>query len=59
MWGFVLWHQFPTMATWAGAGLTLLSGLYTLYQDQKESSPKAAASTEIAINPNDYEHADI
>jgi drug/metabolite transporter (DMT)-like permease len=43
IWGFVLWHQFPTMATWAGAGLTLLSGLYTLYQDQKESSPKAAS----------------
>ena len=34
IWGFVLWHQFPTMATWVGAGLTVFSGLYILYQDQ-------------------------
>ncbi len=59
MWGFVLWHQFPTLMTWVGAGLTLLSGLYTLYQDQKESSKQAALSAEKEINTINYENADI
>ncbi len=59
MWGFVIWHQFPTLTTWAGAGLTLLSGLYTLYQDQKEASKQAASSIEQEINTNNYENADI
>ena len=58
MWGLVLWHQFPTLATWVGAGLTLLSGLYTLYQDQKESSGKAASSVKEDINPINYENAE-
>jgi drug/metabolite transporter (DMT)-like permease len=30
MWGFLLWHEVPTWATWAGAALTVLSGLYIL-----------------------------
>ena len=57
LWGLVLWHQFPTLATWVGAGLTLLSGLYTLYQDQKESSGKAASSAGEEINAISYENA--
>lgn len=36
MWGFLIWHELPTWMTWAGAALTLLSGLYILYRDQKE-----------------------
>jgi drug/metabolite transporter (DMT)-like permease len=36
MWGFVLWQEIPTWVTWAGATLTLLSGLYILYQRQQE-----------------------
>jgi drug/metabolite transporter (DMT)-like permease len=58
MWGLVLWQQFPTLATWVGAGLTLLSGLYTLYQDQKERSQKAASSAGEEINPIHYEKAE-
>jgi len=58
MWGLVLWHQFPTLATWVGAGLTLVSGLYTLYQDQKESSGKAASNAGEEINPINYENAE-
>jgi drug/metabolite transporter (DMT)-like permease len=41
MWGLLLWGQFPTTATWIGAGLTLFSGLYILIQDQKERSQLA------------------
>jgi drug/metabolite transporter (DMT)-like permease len=57
IWGLVLWHQFPTLATWIGAGLTLLSGLYTLYQDQKEQSENRAQSIEKEIKAIDYENA--
>ena len=58
LWGLVLWHQFPTLTTWLGAGLTLLSGLYTLSQDQKESSNKAASNAEKEINTHSYENAE-
>jgi drug/metabolite transporter (DMT)-like permease len=40
MWGFVLWSQLPTLTTWLSAILTLLSGLYILYQGQQERSVK-------------------
>lgn len=35
MWGFLIWHEIPTGMTIAGAALTLLSGLYILYHEQK------------------------
>jgi drug/metabolite transporter (DMT)-like permease len=49
MWGLVLWHEIPTWMTWAGALLTLSSGVYILYRDQKERSDEAAQSREKAI----------
>ena len=59
MWGFVLWHQFPTLATWAGAGLTVFSGLYILYQDQKEHSENAAKNRKKAIIISERENVEI
>ena len=50
MWGFVLWREFPTWMTWAGATLTLGSGAYILYRDQKERSENAMQSREKAID---------
>lgn len=50
MWGFTLWHELPTLATWAGAALTIASGLYVLLSDQKArtdgrtSSPRPSGS---------------
>ncbi|MCW1966550.1 MAG: DMT family transporter [Anaerolineae bacterium] len=35
MWGFIIWREVPTLLTWVGALLTLLSGLYSLRQEQK------------------------
>ena len=58
MWGFVLWRQFPILATWVGAGLTLLSGLYTLYQDQKQASKKSVSNIEKEISASNYKNAD-
>ena len=36
MWGLLIWHEIPTLMTLAGALLTLASGMYILYQEQKE-----------------------
>ena len=35
MWGFLIWREIPTVMTLAGALLTLLSGLYILYHEQR------------------------
>jgi drug/metabolite transporter (DMT)-like permease len=36
MWGFIIWHELPTLMTVAGALLTLSSGMYILYQERQE-----------------------
>lgn len=41
MWGFLLWGEIPTWSTWAGAGLTLLSGLYILFREERTRPLKA------------------
>ncbi len=40
MWGFVIWYEIPTAATWVGAFLTISSGLYILYRERQERSTK-------------------
>jgi drug/metabolite transporter (DMT)-like permease len=42
MWGFVLWQELPRLATWAGAALTLFSGMYILYRERKERAVMVA-----------------
>ena len=49
MWGLVIWHEIPTWMTLAGALLTLSSGVYILYRDQKERSENGAERIEKAI----------
>jgi drug/metabolite transporter (DMT)-like permease len=34
MWGFLIWHEVPTLTTLAGAALTLASGLYIFYRSR-------------------------
>ncbi len=36
LWGFAIWSEVPTGLTLAGAALTLLSGLFILYLDQRQ-----------------------
>lgn len=36
MWGLIIWREIPTLATLAGASLTLLSGMYILHRERKE-----------------------
>ena len=38
MWGFLLWQEIPTAATWLGAFLTIGSGLYILYRQRQEQA---------------------
>jgi drug/metabolite transporter (DMT)-like permease len=57
VWGFVIWHEIPTVTTLAGAFLTLLSGLYIVYREQQERSEKVAKSSETAIHLSDQENA--
>jgi S-adenosylmethionine uptake transporter len=40
MWGFIFWHEFPTLLTWVGALLTLLSGIFILNQEQQKHAVK-------------------
>ncbi len=35
MWGLVLWREVPSLMTWVGAFLTVGSGLYILFREQK------------------------
>ena len=35
MWGFLIWGEVPTWMTWAGALLTISSGVYVLYRERK------------------------
>ena len=42
IWGFAIWHELPTLLTWAGAILTLASGFYILNHAQEKRSVKAA-----------------
>jgi len=34
MWGFIIWREIPTLLTWAGACLTLLSGIFIMYRER-------------------------
>ena len=35
MWGYLIWSEVPTLATWIGAALTVGSGLYILFRQSK------------------------
>jgi drug/metabolite transporter (DMT)-like permease len=40
LWGLMLWAEIPSWATWIGAMLTVLSGLYIFYQNQRRPLAK-------------------
>jgi drug/metabolite transporter (DMT)-like permease len=48
MWGFLIWQELPKLATWAGAALTLASGMYILYRGRKQRNEQAAMNAEVA-----------
>jgi drug/metabolite transporter (DMT)-like permease len=38
MWGLLLWQEVPTATTWVGALLTVVSGMYIVYREQREQT---------------------
>jgi drug/metabolite transporter (DMT)-like permease len=50
MLGFVIWHEVPTLATWMGAFLTIISGVYILYRDQKDRMEMEAENREKELH---------
>ena len=41
LWGYLLWQEIPTWATWLGAILTIASGIYILYRERKRKTNAA------------------
>lgn len=52
MWGFIIWHEIPSVMTIAGAVLTLLSGLYILVQEQKQKKVKQIVADDAVLENN-------
>ena len=50
-WGFLLWHEAPEASTWAGALLTLLSGCYIVYREQRAQLAARPPSAQPAAPP--------
>jgi len=57
MWGFLLWQEVPTLATWIGAFLTIGSGLYILRRKQKNPSMTVAGDDRVKYIHEDSEVA--
>ena len=48
LWGFLIWQEVPTQATWIGAALTIGSGLYLWHTARQQTAvivPAAASTT--------------
>lgn len=50
MWGFLIWHEIPAGITIAGATLTLLSGLYIFYHEQRPVSNQLVIDNAVLEN---------
>lgn len=59
MWGFLIWRELPTLTTWAGAALTLASGLYIVYRERNERAINTAVHSDQAIMSNIHQNADV
>ena len=47
----LLWREVPTPTTWIGALLTVLSGIYIVYREQREqTAPSRGRASSVAVN---------
>jgi drug/metabolite transporter (DMT)-like permease len=51
VWGFVLWREIPTATTWIGASLTVFSGIYIVYREQRQQKAATRGSTPSIAAP--------
>jgi drug/metabolite transporter (DMT)-like permease len=49
MWGFVLWQEVPATMTWIGALLTVFSGIYIVYREQREQTAASHGRASSAV----------
>ncbi len=49
-WGFLLWRKVPPTTTWIGALLTVLSGVYIVYREQREQTAASQGRASAAVN---------
>lgn len=47
IWGFLLWREVPTATTWIGALLTVVSGMYIVYHEQREQAASAGHAPSV------------
>src|SRR5918998_1400924 len=51
VWGMLLWREVPMATTWIGALLTVLSGIYIVYREQREqTAPSRGRASSVAVN---------
>jgi S-adenosylmethionine uptake transporter len=51
IWGFLLWREVPPAATWIGALLTVVSGIYIVYREQREQTATShGRASSVAVN---------
>ena len=39
LYGWLLWQEFPSTASWIGIGIIVASGLYVLYRERQTGTP--------------------
>jgi drug/metabolite transporter (DMT)-like permease len=49
VWGFLLWREVPTASTWIGALLTVVSGIYIVYREQREQTATSQGRPSAAV----------
>jgi len=51
IWGFLLWREVPPATTWIGALLTVVSGIYIVYREQREQTAAShGRASSVAVN---------
>lgn len=50
VWGVLLWQELPTATTWLGALLTVVSGIYIVYREQREQTLASGHAALVAVN---------
>ncbi|HEU5098249.1 MAG TPA: DMT family transporter [Roseiflexaceae bacterium] len=58
IWSFLLWREVPTATTWIGALLTVVSGIYIVYREQREQTAASRASASSLGAPAQKEIGD-
>jgi drug/metabolite transporter (DMT)-like permease len=50
-WGMLLWREVPPATTWIGALLTVVSGIYIVYREQREQTAASRGrASSVAVN---------